>query len=1325
MHPILNIQTPQTEAGTVNSIDAEELTFGSREPSFVSPNKKDNWKFFKGISTPAPTRVFIDRTNALSNLKREFTPLLQSATKNELSHFKPQKKLDFETSVQEKSTDSLGSNNQQISSSSIVSVKSIIDLPDTNTFEKEGNGMTLTLREQERIINAMRKENWGLKLKIHFLNDRLDKLAPDQIETALKEQAKLVQEIKKYRKSLFESEKRMHAVSENKDKDKEYNEIISEQKKVLDKVVLENNQYADELFKAREKIQILSKKIEELENMETKVDVTEKLNHLQEQLQQVLEKNENMRTELEIKQTKIDEQNDEIELQEEEQNKLKEIIEELKQKYFSKEQDREINEYIKQINSLKNDLDIVKEKLDEKEKTIQELVLEKGNSNELCDELEKTRSELNRISTEYYEFKNIQKEKIYNLEKSCNNLNNELGAKKEEIASLHKQLEAGEFSHLDKDKNIQEIHNILNEKYKLEKDLKEAYDDIKELHINLEEYDDRQEELKENLKQKEEELSKTVFNLELLQNEFNAFKLEYEKEKKDFLNQIIESNQNWDEERMKLIDETQSTKVSFKQYQDHVKSTLLTLQEEKNILQNKLEEITQQNLELQQNISNLVETESAISKNNEKFQEVLQNEERHRKYEAQLQNQINNQNIQYENQKKEFDRVLNDFYNLQEDFKQIQRSEELLKDDIKSLTIEYNELQQQHTQQKETIKETNDEMFHFRKEYEKLKTEYEFAELTIKDLRNEKKDLSLLIEQIKSDNKEKADTTESLNETIKILERQVESIKTERNKLSKSIDSLNVDIMNYQNTVSNLEKERDFLKKKIEFSDTHDKSSLLLDEKYFELQKNINMLETQVKLLETEKESLKETNTDLENRLNNALKNMDDKEMCLIHEYKIKRIELEEIIRTKEYEQENLTKRIKQLETTLSDKEQTHKTKIEQLNDEILLLQNQLQDFKLQQKETLELKNSDEFISNLQRDIFRLKNELYDIKSKETEKHKNYEVDNYEIELSELKLKYKNANEIISKMRHETLAREEEFQCKINEIILREKSKLRKLQNEKARIESSLFHVTEEKAALEKEKEHLRKQISLLETNAVLTGKGYTDKDENMKIIQEKEELEERLILTKAELNEIKGNMRTREIQLKEQLYKIDKDKHLLINKIEMAEKKIQSITREKKEITKKVYYLEKQLQENGHSLYNNQSYLKKNTNFNNLLSKELFALKSKHKAELRGLSKQIYYLKACVSREEQFRASLSYTKKFFLMKIDSYESCNQANLRLIEKMGIYPDRSFKQNRITLRIVVLAIIIIGRMKLETFNRMVEADKDQRKVIQIIVINSDS
>ncbi|KAK2873778.1 hypothetical protein FQN49_002082 [Arthroderma sp. PD_2] len=53
------------------------------------------------------------------------------------------------------------------------------------------DGQNMTLREQENIINKFDKENFGLKLKIHYLEEQLKKAGPELNQAALKENTEL------------------------------------------------------------------------------------------------------------------------------------------------------------------------------------------------------------------------------------------------------------------------------------------------------------------------------------------------------------------------------------------------------------------------------------------------------------------------------------------------------------------------------------------------------------------------------------------------------------------------------------------------------------------------------------------------------------------------------------------------------------------------------------------------------------------------------------------------------------------------------------------------------------------------------------------------------------------------------------------------------------------------------------------------------------------------------------------------------------------------------------------------------------------------------
>ncbi|EKM56179.1 uncharacterized protein PHACADRAFT_122431 [Phanerochaete carnosa HHB-10118-sp] len=76
--------------------------------------------------------------------------------------------------------------------------------------------VNLTLRDQEKHIDSLKKENFNIKLKVHFLEERLAQLAPDQIDEALKQNINLkieVQqrgmEIKKLKKLILEAQREL------------------------------------------------------------------------------------------------------------------------------------------------------------------------------------------------------------------------------------------------------------------------------------------------------------------------------------------------------------------------------------------------------------------------------------------------------------------------------------------------------------------------------------------------------------------------------------------------------------------------------------------------------------------------------------------------------------------------------------------------------------------------------------------------------------------------------------------------------------------------------------------------------------------------------------------------------------------------------------------------------------------------------------------------------------------------------------------------------------------------------------------------------------
>lgn len=75
-----------------------------------------------------------------------------------------------------------------------------------------------------QVIDELKKDNFSLKLKLHFYEQRLEKLAPSSVEQALRENIQLKvefqtlrTELKRYKKLLLEGDRAIQALTTERD----------------------------------------------------------------------------------------------------------------------------------------------------------------------------------------------------------------------------------------------------------------------------------------------------------------------------------------------------------------------------------------------------------------------------------------------------------------------------------------------------------------------------------------------------------------------------------------------------------------------------------------------------------------------------------------------------------------------------------------------------------------------------------------------------------------------------------------------------------------------------------------------------------------------------------------------------------------------------------------------------------------------------------------------------------------------------------------------------------------------------------------------------
>ncbi|TGO68612.1 hypothetical protein BOTNAR_0022g00200 [Botryotinia narcissicola] len=243
---IAGLDTPRTALGDATYLGSNALDFDiSQEQSFQSPSKDNNLvsqmqngRRGVNIRTPRSRTTLGDRRNLPAGLGGgEFTPLLKNATINSTRRNNKENVQVTPAFLRAGGLDKIQEGFSPLPAGSAYgddsrtgSFMSGTPMPhiDSSTAStpaallprrNEGpvvlqDGNQLSLREQENVIDRIEKENFGLKLKIHFLEEALRKAGPGFSVAALKENTELKvdkvtmqRELQKFRKTLTAAEK--------------------------------------------------------------------------------------------------------------------------------------------------------------------------------------------------------------------------------------------------------------------------------------------------------------------------------------------------------------------------------------------------------------------------------------------------------------------------------------------------------------------------------------------------------------------------------------------------------------------------------------------------------------------------------------------------------------------------------------------------------------------------------------------------------------------------------------------------------------------------------------------------------------------------------------------------------------------------------------------------------------------------------------------------------------------------------------------------------------------------------------------------------------
>lgn len=648
------LDTPRTNIGDATYLSRRpDFADVSMEASFQSPGQDGDFLRqirngrSNGVSlrTPRQRGPLADRRNLPQSIGgAEFTPLLKSVTRN--SARKPGKengasssaalaleRIDEDDMSPLPKVDTsiyLGSRNQSyldntlphVESSSVASTP--LAMQPRRGLDKGPlqDGNQLSLREQENVIDRIEKENFGLKLKIHFLEESLRKAGPGFSEAALKENTDLKVDVVTMQRELHKYKKTVASAERDLETYKRQMEELQERTK---------RKRADADQTAR--VEQLQKMLEEKET--DIVDLRRQLNQSRnddDQVEKLRDDLEDLRANLREQERQLTERDDELDEFKDKLGAAEERAREAQEKAVelenSKDEHEELEEAKDRIADLEHHVRQLEEQSDEFRATADEAVSQR----------ERAESDLEELQEEMANKSSVTKGLSRQIEEKMSRLQQELDQSGQDYASLEKSLaraneenervraemeemraEHAELRHADQSKTAKTRE--------LEAELLELADERNHLQARCDaharESEARQREI--------QELEAQVLELQ------NA-----EEEKEDALEVEKDLLGQYQREMDRLNDEITNLQAEVRERDNLYDNDSEKWENEKQTLLSERERAREQAAGLQRTIDRLRQAEGSLSSKGSELQKAIDSEkERHKSEEAVMTRQIN------------------------------------------------------------------------------------------------------------------------------------------------------------------------------------------------------------------------------------------------------------------------------------------------------------------------------------------------------------------------------------------------------------------------------------------------------------------------------------------------------------------------------------------------------------------------------------------------------------------------------------------------------------------------------------------------------------
>lgn len=845
----------------------------SQEASFHSPEKesgnilqqlRNGRSNGNGVSIRTPRRdPLADRNNLPPSIGgAEFTPLLKSATRNSLhrrggkengamsltpnlsrideNDLTPVPRMDASMYSSSRNQSYLDHTIPQIDSSSVTSTPLAMATRRGGDKGPLQDGNQLSLREQENVIDKIEKENFGLKLKIHFLEEALRKAGPGFHEAALKENTELKvdkvtmqREAHRYKKFLATAERELEACRQ---------QILELQSRASRG--REDDGLRAEIEELRQQ---LDDKEEDVHDLRRQIAAGQ---GNQEQLEKLQDSIEDLEAELRDKDRQLTEREDEAE-------DLKDKIDEAESR--AREAEKRADE-AEEHGQGGDELDEAKETIKDLEQNIRRLEEQVDELNEKLEEAatQKDRAErdLEELQEEMADKSVVTKGLSRQIDERVTRLQDELDKAGEDYATLEKEYtEAnGEIDELKA-----KVNQLEHQQSSMRQGNPESEARIQELQAELQAQVDEKDLIQTRYDTLTGESTSLQRDIQRLQIEVEDLESSVAKERDYAIEIEKDLRGQYQDELERLNDDVSDLQAEIREKDNIYDNDSEKWETEKRTLEAERNRAEEKAAGLQRTIDRLRKAEGSLSDRGSKLQDGLKmEEERHRSEEAVMTRQIDDLQDALETRQKMLTDLRSELSTVRDDLRQAQVDYQTQANRVISLEDQVQNLRNKPTTMTTPVRREGEAL---KRECESLREQLRTLRLSTEGSRGATEGTPVRVSQ----------TPTRIKWQLTDANAKLDKVSSEKRSLEDNLASVRAELRNTQTSLAEVKAERDELDSQLRHAKLHDNDTLRVDQERLDLRTAKLKLDSEVRRLRDENKALSDQRQSVERSLEDEI----------------------------------------------------------------------------------------------------------------------------------------------------------------------------------------------------------------------------------------------------------------------------------------------------------------------------------------------------------------------------------------------------------------------------------------------------------------------